>query len=51
MSTTSVKRGVSEETLTSLSTPDRVETRLGTLEFRDGAPSAETERPSTMLRW
>lgn len=26
----------------SLSTPDKVETRLGTLEFKDGAPSAET---------
>ena len=28
--------GVSAETLRSISTPDRVETRLGTLEFRDG---------------
>ncbi len=26
----------------SLITPDKVETRLGTLEFKDGAPSAET---------
>ena len=25
-----------------ISTPDKVETRLGTLEFRDGAPSTET---------
>jgi len=33
---------VSEETLKSLSTPDSVETRIGTLEFKDGAPSAET---------
>jgi hypothetical protein len=33
---------VSKETLDSLSTPDRVETRIGTLEFRDGAPSAAT---------
>ena len=33
---------VSEETLQSISTPDKVETRVGTLEFRDGAPSAET---------
>jgi hypothetical protein len=34
--------GVSAETLQSLSTPDRVESRLGTLEFDDGAPSQET---------
>ena len=33
---------VSGETVQSLSTPDRVETRIGTLEFKDGAPSAET---------
>ena len=33
---------VDSETLKSLSTPDRVESRLGTLEFKDGAPSAET---------
>jgi len=33
---------VSEETLKSLSTPDKVETRIGTLEFKDGAPSPET---------
>jgi hypothetical protein len=25
-----------------ITTPDRVESRLGTLEFRDGVPSAET---------
>ena len=25
-----------------ITTPDRVETRIGTLEFKDGAPSAET---------
>ena len=36
------KRGVSAETLRSISTPDRVESRLGTLEFDDGAPSAAT---------
>jgi hypothetical protein len=30
------------DTLASITTPDTVETRLGTLEFRDGAPSAET---------
>jgi hypothetical protein len=33
---------VSKESLQSISTPDRVETRLGTLEFRDGAPSVAT---------
>ena len=30
------------ETLRSTSTPDRVESRLGTLEFDDGAPSEAT---------
>lgn len=34
---------VSQATLDSLSTPDRVETRAGLLTFRDGAPSPETE--------
>jgi hypothetical protein len=34
--------GVSAETLRSISTPDRVESRLGTLEFRDGAPTQAT---------
>ena len=38
----SSSRGVSAETLKSVSTPDRVESRLGTLEFDDGAPSEET---------
>jgi hypothetical protein len=33
---------VSKETLSSISTPDQVESRLGTLEFDDGAPSEET---------
>ncbi len=33
---------VSKQTLDSLSTPDKIETRLGPLEFKDGAPSAET---------
>jgi hypothetical protein len=37
-----VKPGVSAETLKSISTPDRVETSLGTLKFDDGAPSEET---------
>ncbi len=35
---------VSRETLETLSTPDTVETSIGTLEFSDGAPSAETAR-------
>jgi hypothetical protein len=34
--------GVSTETLKSISTPDKVESRLGTLEFDDGAPSEAT---------
>ena len=33
---------VSSETLRSISTPDRLETRLGTLEFVDGVPTRET---------
>jgi hypothetical protein len=33
---------VSGQTLNSISTPDRLETSLGTLEFRDGAPIKET---------
>ena len=33
---------MSAETLKSISTPDRVESRLGTLEFDDGAPSDAT---------
>jgi hypothetical protein len=36
------RQGVSIETLNSISTPDRVESRLGTLEFADGTPSAAT---------
>jgi hypothetical protein len=35
---------VSPETLKSLSTPNKVETQIGPLEFKDGAPSAETVR-------
>ena len=34
--------GVSAETLQSISTPDKVESHVGTLEFRDGAPSEAT---------
>ena len=34
--------GVTEETLASISTPDHVESRLGPLEFVDGAPSEAT---------
>ena len=33
---------VSQQTLQSLSTPDKLETRIGTLEFKNGAPSAKT---------
>ena len=33
---------VSGETLQSLSTPDRVESSIGVLEFKDGAPTSET---------
>ena len=33
---------VDQETRGSISTPDRVETRLGSLEFTDGAPSPQT---------
>jgi hypothetical protein len=38
----SVVGQVSKETLTSISTPAKVETRIGTLEFKDGAPTVET---------
>jgi hypothetical protein len=34
--------GVSAEVVASISTPDRVESRLGVLEFDDGAPTAST---------
>jgi hypothetical protein len=33
---------VSDETMKSISTPNKVESRLGPLEFKDGAPSAAT---------
>ena len=33
---------VSKETLGLISTPDKVETSIGTLEFKDGAPSNAT---------
>jgi hypothetical protein len=36
------KSGASAETLKSISTPDVVESRLGRLEFKDGAPSKAT---------
>jgi hypothetical protein len=35
---------VSSETLKSLGAPDKLETRIGTLEFRDGVPGDETAR-------
>jgi len=37
-----LRKRVSAETLRSISTPDRVASRLGTLEFGDGAPSEAT---------
>ena len=39
---TTLQSGISAETLRSLSTPDRVDSRIGALEFMDGAPSAST---------
>ncbi len=36
------RAGVTAEALRSISTPDKVESRLGTLEFNDGAPSEAT---------
>src|SRR5687767_11296336 len=42
MSTTRSSAAVSAQALESVSTPDRVESRLGTLEFDDGAPSEKT---------
>lgn len=41
---TAVRAEVSDATLQSLGAPDRIETRAGTLEFKDGAPTAETAR-------
>jgi hypothetical protein len=38
----SAQAQVSEQTMQSISTPDMVESRLGALEFKDGAPSAAT---------
>ena len=35
---------VSKETIKSLGTPDSVETSIGTLDFKDGAPTADTAR-------
>jgi hypothetical protein len=39
---TTLQSAISAETLGSLSTPDRVDSRIGALEFRDGAPNAST---------
>jgi hypothetical protein len=39
---TTKQSALSEEALASISTPDRVESRLGTLEFDDGAPTEAT---------
>src|SRR4029450_5083126 len=38
----SARAHVSQQTLQSISTPDKVETRIGTLDFKDGMPSQET---------
>lgn len=35
---------ISTDVLTAISAPDKAETRIGTLEFKDGAPSAETAK-------
>lgn len=35
---------VSTDVLTALSAPDKADTRIGTLEFKDGVPSAETAK-------
>jgi hypothetical protein len=37
-----VAADVSDATTEAISTPDRVETRIGTLDFKDGMPSAAT---------
>jgi hypothetical protein len=42
MLSTSAQAQVSEQTIQSLSAPAKIETHLGTLEFKDGAPSNET---------
>ncbi len=39
---TSASAQVSQDVLESISTPDKVKTSIGTLEFFDGAPSPET---------
>ena len=35
---------VTQETIDALGAPDRIETSIGTLDFKDGAPSAETAK-------
>lgn len=40
--TAPVQADVSQETIEALGTPDSVATSIGTLDFRDGAPSADT---------
>ena len=35
----------------SLITPDKVETRIGPLQFKDGAPSVDTPPPRFTTRW
>ena len=56
MAVSTVTAQVSQEVLDSISTPDKVETSIGTLNFFDGAPSPETAEKAhdyldTMLNW
>ena len=37
-----VRAQVSQQTLDAISAPDKIETRLGTLEYKDGVPTAAT---------
>ena len=42
--TVAVAADVSEETIRSLSAPDSVDTRIGTLKFNDGVPTSDTAK-------
>ena len=44
---TDVQQGVSAEAVGSISTPDRVESRLGRMDYVDGFPSRTTSEPCT----
>ena len=41
---------VSQQNLNAIGAPDRIETRVGTLEFKDGVPTVATARRSA-TRW